>query len=95
MTNQLLTVGDVITVGVFLVTLGGVVYKTSSNFATLNEQIKTLFKRADDKDVKDREQDEDIKEVRHLTNATDKKVAVIDERTKNMDAKLDQLLSRD
>lgn len=95
------TLGNVISVIVFIGGLIAVIKKSAGTEATMAEQIKTLFKQH--KDMKDHDdvQDARLAKLDDKTTKVVTTVAVIDERTKHIEASgvrmeksLAQLLAR-
>lgn len=86
--NTVFTIGDVITIVLFLVTVGGIVYKFGHFSASIKEKVNHLKTRLDEKDEKDKEQDSAINKIRQDMNTGLGKIftmlGTLDERTKNI-----------
>ena len=86
--NTVFTIGDVITIVLFLVTIGGVVYKFGHFSASIKVKVSNLETRLKEKDKKDYAQDDAIAKIRQEMNTGLGKIftmlGTLDERTKNI-----------
>lgn len=91
--NTIFTLGDVITIVLFLVTVGGIIYKFGHFSASIKVKVSNLKERLDAKDKKDSEQDDAITKIRQEMNTGLGKIftmlGTLDERTKNIQASLE------
>ena len=86
--NTVFTIGDVITIILFMVSVGTIVYKQGQSTATLRAKVDALCDKLKLKDDKDKLQDEAIEKIRTDLNTGLGKIftmlGTLDERTKNI-----------
>lgn len=94
-----LNFGQMVQIVSTLVAVGFFVWRASRKFATLDEQIKTLFVQTKDSKVRDEKQDQMIQRLEDKTTDVDKNVAIIktrsahlEETTGRIEGKLDRLI---